>query len=270
MSAMSRFAVVGNPISHSLSPEIHRRFAAEFGHALSYERVESPIEGFRDTVSRLRQQGFGGCNVTLPFKEEAFRLCGQVTDRARSCGAVNTLVLGDEILGDNTDGAGLIADIGNRLGFDVRGKTVLVLGAGGAARGVLPALLARGPRRLAVANRTLDRARRLAGDFGAEALSYPEASRETYDCVINATSLSLSGMAPPVEAGVFRGAGLAYDLVYGARPTPFMELARRGGAGIVSDGLGMLVEQAAESYLLWQGVRPATPEVYAGLRKGLS
>ena len=268
MNAPDRYAVLGRPVSHSLSPAIHMRFSASLGHAISYERVEPAPDGFAEAVARLREQGFRGCNVTLPFKEEAFRLATSLTDRALACGAANTLAFGAEVLGDNTDGSGFIADVEGRLGVGVGGKSVLVLGAGGAARGILPAVLGRSPARVCVANRTLEKALRLAADFGVEALTYPEASAGRYDLVVNATSLSLTGGVPPVGDGVYRHALLAYDLVYGVRPTAFMEHASSYGAQAVSDGLGMLVEQAAESYLLWRGVRPATDSVYRDLRQG--
>ncbi len=267
MSQPDRYAVVGNPVKHSFSPEIHQSFAEELGESISYEKVEAPLGHFADKAGELMDEGYKGCNVTLPFKLDAYKFAERLTDRARSCGAVNTLVFGRKVTGDNTDGIGFVTDVRQRLGFQFEGSSILVLGAGGGVRGLLPSLLEMNPKWIAVANRTLERAQALAGVFGIDAVSYESTAAEHFDLVINATSTSLSNIAPPVPESVFREAALAYDLVYGAKPTPFMELAKRGGAGQVSDGLGMLIEQAAESYFDWRGVRPDTSRTYPKIRK---
>ena len=265
-----RYAVIGNPVAHSKSPLIHAEFARQTGDDMEYVSLYSPLERFAETVRRFRSEGGRGANVTLPFKEEAFRLATSCTDRARLAEAVNTMRFeGEQLLGDNTDGAGLLADITSNLGVFLPGKRVLLLGAGGAARGVIAPLLAASPRSLSIANRGLDKALALARKFsnGVEALPYPELAGRSFDIVINATSASLSGSLPPVPEGVFRRSELAYDMMYGKGDTPFLRRARIEGAGITADGLGMLVEQAAESYHFWRGIRPRTQEVLAMLRR---
>ncbi len=261
-----RYAVLGNPIKHSLSPEIHQSFARELGDDISYERIEVPLEHFAEKAEELIDAGYKGCNITLPFKVDACKFADQLTVRARSAGAVNTLVFGKKVLGDNTDGIGFTTDITERLGFDFAGSSVLVLGAGGGVRGLLPFLLEAGPKWIAVANRTLERAQALADQFGVDTVPYEATAAEHFDLVINATSTSLSNVAPPVPSSVFKEVKLAYDLVYSSAPTPFMKEALKGGAAAAADGLGMLVEQAAESYRDWRGTKPATQKTYELIR----
>ncbi len=264
-----RYAVIGNPIAHSKSPLIHQLFAEQTGQAMRYEAIEAPLDGFAATIRRLRAEGYKGCNVTVPFKFEAYALCDQLSSRAREAKAVNTLIFRDgEILGTNTDGTGLLADIEKNLGFKLMWKDALLLGAGGAAAGVLWPLFNAGLG-VDIANRTLDKAQALADEFkGAGtvyARKYEDLTGRKYDLVINATSSGLKGELPPLPDGLFKPGALAYDMMYG-RETPFMAYARKQGAAIVSDGLGMLVEQAAEAFYLWRDIRPDTRPVLAKLR----
>ena len=271
MNGPDKYGVVGNPIAHSRSPEIHERFARQTHQRISYERIEAPLDGFEERALALRDAGFRGLNVTVPFKVDAAKLADELLPRARLAGAVNTLVFdGDTIVGDNTDGIGFVRDVHERLKFDFSECSVLVLGAGGAVRGVVGALLDASPRWIAVANRTHQRAGELAEEFGVEAIHLDEIPAEHFDLIINGTTTGLKHDAPPIDPETFNDCTLAYDLVYAAEATPFMELARSGGAKVVSDGLGMLIEQAAESFLLWRGVRPDTAPVYRELRKLLS
>jgi len=263
-----QYAVIGNPVAHSKSPWIHAEFARQTRQDLDYGRIKAPLDGFARAVDAFRAAGGRGANVTLPFKEEAYRYChGAVSERARAVGVVNTLMFdGDRVHGDNTDGIGLLRDLTINLGRTVAGRRVLLLGAGGAAQGVLAPLAAAGPLRLFVANRTAGRARELAQRHGVGGGGYDEIASEEFDLLINATSAGLAGEAPPLPPGVFAAGALGYDMVYG-RDTPFLALARAAGAA-ACDGSGMLVEQAAESFLLWRGVRPDTAPVLAALRKG--
>lgn len=268
MSAVDKYGVVGNPIAHSRSPEIHRRFAEQARQKLSYERIEAPLDGFEDKALALREAGYGGLNVTLPFKIDAAKLADDLTPRARLAGAVNTLKFDeDTIVGDNTDGVGFVRDVCERLKFSFANCTVLVLGAGGGVRGLIGSVLDQSPRWLAVANRSHKRAEELAEEFGVEAIHFDEIPAEHFDLIINGTTTSLHHEAPPIDPETFNDCVLAYDLVYAAEPTPFMQLAKSGGAQQAVDGLGMLIEQAAESFLLWRGVRPETGVVYCELRE---
>ena len=263
-----RYAVIGNPVAHSKSPWIHAEFARATRQDIDYGRVEAPLDGFSRIVDEFRAAGGRGANVTAPFKEEAFRYCGAaVSDRASEARAVNTMIFeAGKVRGDNTDGAGLLRDLGANLGRPIAGKRVLVMGAGGAAQGVLGPLLAAKPARLVVANRTADKARTLAQRFrGAVAGGYDEFRDEEFDLLINATSAGLANEAPPLQKTAFAPGALAYEMVYG-RDTPFLALARASGAE-AHDGSGMLVEQAAEAFLVWRGVRPQTAAVLAALRK---
>jgi shikimate dehydrogenase len=262
-----RYAVIGNPVAHSQSPWIHAEFARQTGQDIEYVRLEAPLDGFTRAVDDWRAAGGRGANVTLPFKDQAFLYCHRsVTERARLAGAVNTLAFETgKVRGDNTDGVGLLRDITVNLGRAIAGSRVLLMGAGGAAQGVIAPLLAAAPARLVVANRTADKARALARRYGAAAGGgYDELRAEQFDLLVNATSAGLAAEAPPLPAGVFAPRALAYDMVYG-RDTPFLALARAAGAR-ACDGSGMLVEQAAESFLLWRGRRPDTAPVLAALR----
>lgn len=269
------YAVFGNPIAHSKSPAIHSRFATLSGQDLHYEARLAPIDGFAAAVAEFVAAGGKGANVTVPFKEEAFRLCTRLTPRAERAGAVNTLLFtGASILGDNTDGAGLRRDIENNLGFSLAGQRIALLGAGGAARGALEPLLAAQPQSLFVANISVDKALELvvgAADLGpVSGGGFADLAGRQFDVVINATSASLSGATLPLPDGLFAPGSLAYDMMYGQGETLFMAQARALGAARRADGLGMLVEQAAEAFALWRGVRPETTSVLAELRAQLA
>lgn len=269
------YCVFGNPIGHSKSPFIHAAFARETGEALTYEARLAPVDGFAAAVAAFVAEGGRGANVTVPFKEEAFRLCDTLTPRAARAGAVNTLSFADgRILGDNTDGAGLVADIVGNLDFPLAGRRILLLGAGGAARGVIEPLLATGPAALVVANRSVDKARLLAASFAdlaaLDACSFAELAGKSFDLVVNATSASLGGEALPLPEGLFAHGALAYDMMYGRGDTPFLALARTQGAARCADGLGMLVGQAAEAFFVWRARRPACAPVLAELRAALA
>ena len=279
-SRPARYAVIGNPIAHSRSPEIHAAFAAQTGQAIEYGRLLAPVDGFAAAVDAFRAEGGLGLNVTLPFKPEAFAYARRRTPRAEIAGAVNTLAFdGDDVLGDNTDGPGLVADVQGRVGLALEGARVLLLGAGGATRGVVRPLLDAGVERLAIANRTASRATALRDELAAR-LHPADAARLSaggladldggFDAIINATAAGLSGESPALPPGAWRGAMLAFDMVYGPKPTAFMQAARAAGVPRVEDGLGMLVGQAAESFALWRGVRPDVAPVYAALRERLA
>jgi shikimate dehydrogenase len=267
---MDLYAVFGHPVGHSLSPRIHRLFAEETAQQIEYERREPPKDGFADAIAAFRAEGGHGANVTLPFKEEAWSLADQRSERAERAGAVNTLVMGDMLYGDNTDGEGLINDLRNNLGVGLAGKRLLVIGAGGAARGVLAPLLVEQPASLVVANRTAEKAQVLAAAFddigsiagcGLEALE-----GERFEVVINATSSGLEGDVPTLPASIVADGATAYDMFYSAEPTPFLRWAEANGAYRTRDGLGMLVEQAAASFELWRRIRPSTEPVIEALR----
>ena len=274
MGAPDRYGVIGHPVAHSKSPDIHARFAAQTKQDLIYEPLLAPLSGFADTVQSFMWQSGKGLNVTVPFKLEAHVLAMELTERARAAGAVNTLTfaLGANgtslILGDNTDGVGLVADIVRNAGISVAGKRVLLLGAGGAARGVLLPLLNEHPAELVIANRSESKAIALARQFaerGNVSASDFTSLQQAFDIVINATSASLTTDVPSISPVVFGANALAYDMMYGRDPTVFMRFAEQHGAS-VRDGLGMLVEQAAESFFVWRGVRPDTASVFAELR----
>ena len=267
------YGVIGNPIAHSRSPSIHAAFAVATGQAIVYERILAPADGFVATVDAFRAQGGRGLNVTLPFKQDAYAYATERTPRAQAAGAVNTLVFdADGVLGDNTDGIGLLRDLA-RLGVTVAEASVLVLGAGGAARGALAALLDSGCARLTVANRTPERAVALAADpllAGVEAVTMEALESLKVDIVINATSGGLQGERLAVPDALLRGARLAYDMVYAAHATPFVQQAQAAGCPLCVDGLGMLVEQAAESFRVWRGVMPETEPVLQAMRAELA
>jgi shikimate dehydrogenase len=273
-----RYAVLGNPIGHSKSPRIHALFAAQTGQDISYQAILADKDGFAAAVAAFIAAGGGparGANVTVPFKEDAFRLATERTARAEAAGAVNTLGFeAGRILGDNTDGAGLVRDLKNNLGCDPAGRRILLLGAGGAARGVILPLLLENPAELVIANRTEEAAARLALEFARlpgcavavkpDGTGFSGLSGRRFDLVINATSAGLSGAALPLSGEVFAPRCVAYEMVYG-RETAFMTQAREVGCR-VADGLGMLVEQAAEAFFVWRGVRPHTAPVLATLK----
>ena len=270
------YAVFGNPIAHSKSPAIHAAFARVSGEQIVYEARLAAVDGFKSAISDFQLAGGKGANVTVPFKEDAFRLCTRLSPRAALAGAVNTLSFNaGEVAGDNTDGAGLVRDIEVNLGCSLAGKRILLLGAGGASRGVIGPLLEGKPASLFIANRSVEKAALLAQIFAdvAEqqnatvyAGNFEKTSGKSFDLVINATSASLSGQALALPAGLYALGALAYDMMYGKGDTPFMAQARDQGAAICSDGLGMLVEQAAEAFFVWRHVRPATQIVLSDLR----
>ena len=269
-----QYVVIGNPVAHSKSPAIHAQFAAQTGESIAYERLAAPLDDFAACVQHFMQSGGRGANVTVPFKLEAFALATQLTPRAQAAGAVNTLSFEDDrIVGDNTDGVGLVRDIVYNAGVVLEGRRILLLGAGGAARGVVMPLLAERPQQLVVANRTFARAQELVQSFPAaasvlKAAAFDDLSGQ-FDVIINATSASLSADLPAVPATLFGPQVFVYDMMYAATPTVFMQWAAQHGA-CVRDGLGMLVEQAAESFFVWRGARPDTAPVYAALRAQLA
>ena len=268
---MDRYAVFGNPVAHSLSPAIHARFGELTGDRIDYRALEVPLGGFAIFAQAFFDAGARGANVTLPFKVDAYKLASTRSDRANAAGAANFLALRDgAIHADNTDGAGLVTDLETNLACAIEGAEILLVGAGGAARGVIAPLLARKPRRLVIANRTEATARTLASRFAAqgpvEGASLAAIPRARYAIVLNATSTSTRGESLALPPHVFDGGVLAYDMAYGQAADRFLAAARGAGAASSSDGLGMLVEQAAESFGLWRGVRPPTAAVLAELR----
>jgi shikimate dehydrogenase len=258
-----RYAVIGNPISHTKSPLIHASFAQATGQDIEYSAIEGPLDGFRQAVLDFRAAGGRGMNVTTPFKLQAFELADERLERARLAGAVNAMKFeGDRIFADNFDGVGLLNDIQRNLGFSLPGKRVLILGAGGAARGALWPLLAQAPAQVVIVNRTIEKATALAKQFApfgpVTGCGYADLVREQFDLVANSTSASQRAELPPVPVTAFGTDCLAYDLVYGKGLTPFLRLARDAGVRNLADGVGMLVEQAAEAFAWWRGVRPDT------------
>lgn len=271
--ASDQYAVIGNPVGHSLSPTIHARFAAQTDEDMDYGRIEA--EDFAAAAARFFTGGGRGLNVTVPFKADAFHWCNEASETARKAGAVNTLTRGADgrVAGDNTDGVGLVRDLQENLGLRLAQARVLIVGAGGAASGALGPLLAATPTRLVIANRTVARAEALAASFADtgpitgcsfEALD----GAEPFDLVINASAASLAGALPPLAPGLVAGGGAVYDMMYGDAAAAFLDWGRGAGAAVVSDGLGMLVEQAAESFRIWRGIRPQTAPVLAELRAG--
>jgi len=261
-----RYAVIGHPIAHSQSPLIHCLFAEATGQSLAYTAIEAPLAGFAETVRAFRDGGGLGMNVTLPFKLQAFEIATGPMERARMAGAANALKFeGGRIWAENFDGVGLARDIKHNLGVALAGKRVLICGAGGATRGAILPLAACGAAMIAVANRTADTAHRLKQDFAAhvslQTCGYEALAGEVFDVVINATSTGLSGAGLPLPAGVFAPGALAYEMVYGKGLTPFLKQAQAAGVAHIADGVGMLVEQAAEAFAWWRGVRPETRSV---------
>jgi shikimate dehydrogenase len=265
-----QYAVIGNPIEHSRSPQIHAAFARQTGEDIEYRKILGDLDGFESDVQAFFAAGGRGLNVTVPFKERAFRLADRLSARAQAAGAVNTLSAGDGLVnGDNTDGAGLVRDLGCNHRFDFAGARLLLLGAGGAVRGVLRPLLDEQPASLLIANRTAAKAVALAeatadprvGGCGLDGLA-----GRRFDLIINGTAAGLSAQVPAIPEDCLADGGWTYDMLYGAAPTAFVEWGRRHGAARALDGLGMLVEQAAESFHLWRGVYPDTAPVIAELR----
>jgi shikimate dehydrogenase len=264
------FAVIGNPVEHSLSPLIHRLFAEEFGIRLHYEKILAPRDGFAKAVENFfTQEAACGANVTVPFKEEAFALCQIKSARAMAAQVVNTLTKTEEgLAGDLTDGIGLTRDLEKRFGCHLENQHILILGAGGAAAGIIPALLERNPRLLVVANRTLAKAEKLRERYPQIVVCpltgpFPDA----FDLLINATSAALFQDTPPLLPNIFRKHGVAYDLNYGANAAIFLQRAKKIGAAMAVDGLGMLIEQAAESFFIWHKRMPNTDVVFARLKE---
>ncbi len=259
---IDQYGVIGNPVKHSRSPQIHRLFARQTGQILDYRAIHS--EHFEVTVDQFRNQGGLGLNVTIPFKEQAFSYAQTHSDRARKAGTVNTLCFADNTLhGDNTDGIGLVRDLTHHHHVTLENRRILLLGAGGAARGVIQPLLDQHPQRLVIANRTVDKAKKLADRFQGPLLGCGLGELEDeYDLIINATAASLQGKKLDLPETLIHSRTAAYDMMYGP-DTPFMIWAREHGANKIMDGLGMLVEQAAESFRLWRGVMPDTGEILA-------
>ncbi|WP_095110217.1 shikimate dehydrogenase [Pseudomonas sp. Irchel 3E20] len=272
---MDHYVVFGNPIAHSKSPLIHRLFAQQTGQQLAYDTLLAPLDDFAHCAREFFREG-RGANVTVPFKEQAYRLATRLTERALRAGAVNTLSKLDDgtLLGDNTDGAGLVRDLTVNAGVSLKGKRVLLLGAGGAVRGALEPLLGEQPSSLIIANRTVEKAELLAelfADLGPVSASGFDWLHESVDVIINATSASLAGDLPPIASSLIEpGHTVCYDMMYSQAPTPFCRWASEHGAALSLDGLGMLVEQAGEAFYLWRGVRPDTAPVLAQLRQGLA
>lgn len=268
------YAVVGNPISHSKSPRIHSLFARETGEPVEYTAIQAPLDDFAGTVKQFFERGGKGLNVTVPFKEEAWKLADRRTERAENAGAANTLFLDDDgvLTADNTDGCGIVRDLVSNQGVPLKGARILVLGAGGAVRGVLGPILAEHPASITIANRTVAKAEALvelftpvAGETRLSACGF-EQPNEPFDVIINGTSASLQGDLPPLSSKVIAQGTVIYDMMYSLQTTTFNQWALEQGAQIVHDGLGMLVEQAAESFRIWRGISPATRTVIEELR----
>ena len=266
-----KYAVIGNPIEHSKSPLIHAAFAKQTAQDLNYDRILGDLEEFEEDVRDFISNGGKGLNVTVPFKEKAFRLADELSDKAMSAGAVNTLIFEDgKIRGDNTDGTGLVRDLGCNHMFGFSGARILLLGAGGASKGVLRPLLEEKPGQLVIANRTVAKAVALveavAGLGAVSACAFSELAGQQFDLIINGTAAGLSGEVPPIPDDCLAEGGWTYDMMYSTEPTAFVQWGQEHGAAKALDGLGMLVEQAAESFSIWRGVRPDTESVIASLR----
>jgi shikimate dehydrogenase len=270
------YAVIGNPIAQSKSPPIHAAFAASTGQDMVYDRILAPLDGFAAAVEHFAAGGGRGLNVTAPFKLQAFAVAAKTSERAHLAGAVNTLLRVDgEWHADNTDGVGLVRDLTVNLGVDLTDCEIAILGAGGAVRGILKPLFDAGVAAVAISNRTMSKAEEIATTFShygpVEAIAPDGFGTRRFGLVVNATSLGVGGAAVdrfPFAGSIFAPGAFAYDLIYSDRPTAFMRWARAHGAGAASDGMGMLVEQAAESFALWRGVRPDTKPVFTMLRPG--
>lgn len=265
------YAVMGNPVDHSLSPQIHGMFAQQFSMPLDYRRIHVDVGGFKQAVDSFRAAGGQGVNVTVPFKLDAWELADRRTERAGVAGAANTLSFREDLIhADNTDGAGMVRDIAVNLVFDTADRSILIIGAGGAVRGVLGPLLEENPAALMIANRSVDKAEALAQLFAGRARvetgGFEALKGRSFDLVINGTSASLKGDLPPLPRGLFNDGALAYDMMYNREGTPFLHWAAEHGAARCADGLGMLVEQAAESFHVWHGKHPDTAPVIEKLK----
>ena len=267
-----QYFVIGNPIEHSKSPEIHRLFAAQTGESMYYGKFLAPVDGFAEALSALIDEGLRGANITVPFKQDAFACCQQLSTRAQRAGAVNTLVISEDgdYIGDNTDGTGLLRDLIHNHNVQLAERDVLVLGAGGAVRGVLEPLLDQKPRRVVIANRTVEKAAALASDFSdlgtITGCGFDELEQQQFDVIINGTAAGLEGKIPPIPSAALHPGGVTYDMMYSREPTAFVRWGHQASASKALDGLGMLVEQAAESFYLWRGKRPDTQAVLRHLR----
>lgn len=275
-SVLDRYAVMGNPIGHSLSPRIHHAFAEETNQSLAYNAMLVEMGEFPLKVSSFFAEGGQGLNITVPFKQEAWQLADNLSSDAKLAGAVNTLFSDQagKLQGHNTDGIGLIRDIKHNYNCSIEGKKILIMGAGGASRGIILPLLREQPESVRIVNRTLSKAEELAQLFSqygnVKACAYDdlnESKADTVDWIINASSASLEGTLPPMPSHILSKETVCYDLMYGQQETVFCQWAQKAGAIKVMDGLGMLVEQAAESFYLWRGIRPTTDKVILGLRK---
>ncbi len=269
------YAVMGNPIGHSKSPAIHAQFAEQTQQAINYTAIHVDLGGFEQAVGNFIASSGKGLNITVPFKQEAWNLADERSERAERAGAVNTLILKDKkIIGDNTDGVGLVRDLIDNKKLALKNTRILLMGAGGAARGVLLPLLNQQPAQLTIVNRTAEKAKDLADSFADQGKTlgcgYDVLGGESFDLIINATAASLQGELPPLPEGIIASGGACYDMMYGSEPTTFMRWCEQQGADKVFDGLGMLVEQAAESFYLWRDVRPQTVEVIDVLRRKAS
>jgi shikimate dehydrogenase len=273
--SMDRYAVIGNPIAHSLSPQIHALFAKQTCQDLSYEALLAPLDRFAETVHTFRDLGGKGLNVTLPFKLDAWALANQRSARAERAGAANTLVFLEKnlIFGDNTDGMGLLRDLMDNHAVEIKGCHILILGAGGAVRGILEPLLCAEPMRVVIANRTESKAVELRTQFqdlgSVEACGFEQLLHEQFDLIINATSAGVIGRLPPIPDNLLNPGGCCYDLFYATQPTAFVRWGQSHGAAKALNGLGMLVEQAAESFFLWRGIRPDTRLVIQALNSSI-
>lgn len=271
----SSFAVMGNPVQHSKSPQIHSLFAQQCGITLDYERIQVDVGGFDQAVSHFSACGGAGLNITVPYKVEAWQFCQKgkntLSDRANQAQAVNTLRFEkpDCVFGDNTDGAGLVTDLQNNIGFSIQDKSLLVVGAGGAVRGVIGALLASQPKEITIANRTTDKATALSDKFGdnVQGVGLDRMVDRSFDLIVNGTAASLEGQLPALSEKCISNHTLVYDMMYGLQPTIFMNWALAHGAAQAHDGLGMLVEQAAESFYVWHQKRPDSRPVIDALRR---
>lgn len=264
------YALFGDPVAHSRSPQIHAAFAAQTGEDIAYEAIAAPAGTLKQAVAAFIERGGRGFNLTVPLKLEGLELADETSPEAELAGATNCVKIEDgRLIARNYDGSGIVRDIEDNLGCAFAGRTVLMLGAGGAARGAIPPIVEAGAAQVVIANRTAARARELARLFSArgavQGAGFADLGTDAFDIVINATSASLHGDAPPVRAEALRGSALAYDMMYGKGLTPFLALARAQGARRIADGVGMLVEQAADAFEWWRGVRPSTGQVIADI-----